>query len=106
MIGSTFGLHSPPARGATAMALRRVLRPPVTNPAPASAIPTSDQVPGPATDAASVCSAASVQSVSPAPVSRHGGIAAPAAPPVRPTANGMAALARRYPKARHHIGHD
>ena len=106
MIESTFGLHSLTARDANAMDLRQVLRHPVINPVRPSAIPTSDQVPGPSTDAASVCSAASAQSVSPPPTSRHGGSVAPAAPPVRPTANGMAALARRYRKASMPIRHN
>jgi phospholipase C len=99
MIESTFGLQALTARDANAMDLGQVLRHRVANPVPQSAIPTSDQVPGPATDAAAFCSAASVQSVSPAPTSQHGG-GAPATPQlVRPTRNGMAALARRYQKA-------
>ena len=48
-----------PRRGAASTAPRQRV--------PAGAIPTSGQVPGPANDAAAVCSAASVQSVSPAP---------------------------------------
>ena len=63
----------------------------------ARAIPTSSDVPGPANDAAAVCSAASVQSVAPAPV-RFG------KPPVDrpvfprsgwPTGSGMAGFGRK-----------
>jgi phospholipase C len=97
MIESTFGLQALTARDANAMDLGQVLRHPVANPVPPSAIPTSDQVPGPTTDAASVCSVTSAQSVSPAPTSRHGNVARPAAPVVaRSTETGMGALARRY----------
>lgn len=48
--------------------LRDSPRPHLVSP---GAIPASSQVPGPTDGAAAVCSAASVQSVSPAPV-RHG----------------------------------
>ena len=97
MIESTFGLHPLTARDANAKDLRQVLRHPVKNPVPASAIPTSDEVPGPASDAAAVCSARSVQSVSPPPTSRHrheSGLGVPSAG--RQTDIGMAALARYY----------
>src|SRR5216683_8328432 len=70
MIESTFGLHSITARDANAMDLRQVLRHEVRQPVSQSAIPTSSQVPGPASDAAAFCSATSVQSVSPSPVSK------------------------------------
>jgi len=98
MIESTFGLHPLTARDANAMDLRQVLRDEARHPVPPGLIPTSSQVPGPATDAAAVCSAASVQSVSPAPVSRG-----KRKPGVRllpqsgyPTGTGMGELARRY----------
>jgi phospholipase C len=101
MIESTFGLHPLTARDANAMDLRQVLRHPVRQPVPESAIPASSQVSGPATDAAAVCSAASIQSVSPPPTSKHK--AASAVPVLSqsgyPTGTGMAALARRYQKA-------
>ena len=97
MIESTFGLHSLTARDANAMDLRQVLQRKVGSPVPASAIPTSGQVPGPASDAAAFCSILSVQSVSPAPVSK--GTAVPADQPGPATVNGMGALARRYQKA-------
>jgi phospholipase C len=68
LIESTFGLQPLTARDANALDLGAVLghgpRPAV----PAGAIPTSADVPGPANGAAAVCSAASVQSVSPDPV--------------------------------------
>ena len=102
MIESTFGLRSLTARDANAMDLRQVLRHKVRHPVPESAIPTSSQVPGPANDAAAVCSAASVQSVSPPPTSKgpKGDAAAGVLPQSGyPTGNGMAGLARGYRKA-------
>jgi phospholipase C len=99
MIESTFGLHPLTARDANAMDLGQVLRHEVRAPGPASAIPTSNQVPGPATDAAAVCSAASVQSVSPPPTSRHADIAVQvSAPAIGRTVTGMGMLAERYRK--------
>jgi len=67
---------------------------------PAGAIPTSSQVLGPVSDAAAVCSADSVQSVSPAP--RHVG-SRPDGPPVlhqsgSPTGSGMVGFGRQYRK--------
>jgi phospholipase C len=95
MIESTFGLKALTARDANAMDLRQVLRHEVTSPVLESVIPTSSQVPGPATDAEAFCSAASVQSVSPPATSQHGdataaGTAAPQ------TQIGMGQLARTY----------
>jgi hypothetical protein len=83
------------------MDLRQVLRHKVRHPVPESAIPTSSQVPGPASDAAAVCSAASVQSVSPPPTSKGTGDAAGHGLPLSgyPAGDGMAGLARRYGKA-------
>ncbi|HEX9031147.1 MAG TPA: alkaline phosphatase family protein, partial [Streptosporangiaceae bacterium] len=100
MIESAFGLKALTARDANAMDLRQVLRQEVTNRVPASAIPTSDQVPGPADDAAAVCSVTSVQSVSPVPVSRRGPDSATRgpAPSSGPAVTGMGKLARRYSK--------
>jgi phospholipase C len=72
LIESTFGIHPLTARDAHARNLGRILeREPRRHILPPGAIPTSGQVPGPATDADAVCSAKSVQSVSPPPV-RHG----------------------------------
>jgi phospholipase C len=99
MIESTFGLRSLTARDANAMDLSQVLQHRVRQPVPQTAIPASSQVPGPADDAAAVCSAASVQSASPAPVSGGGQMVV--ASPARsgyPTGNGMAGLARRHSK--------
>ena len=96
LIESTFGLPALTARDANAQNLARVLADRPCNRVPAGAIPTSDQVPGPANDAAAVCGASSVQSVSPAPV-RHGKRPIPYAPVLNsasPTGAGMAALGR------------
>ena len=97
LIESTFGLPALTARDAHALNLGDVLhRSP--RPIPAGAIPTSSKVPGPADDAAAVCSAASVQSVSPAPA--HTGKRPAAAPklflPGVPTGSGMAGFGRQY----------
>jgi len=101
MIESTFGLHPLTARDANAMDLRQVLLREVRQPVPESAIPTSSQVPGPADDDAAFCSAASVQSTSPAPVSKgKKGAAARVLPQSGyPTGTGMAGLARQYRNA-------
>jgi hypothetical protein len=101
MIESTFGLHPLTARDANAIDLRQVLRHGTRTPVPASAVPTSSQVPGPASDAAAFCSAASVQSVSPTPVAKgKQNAAVNAVPqPADRTGEGMAALARRYTRA-------
>jgi len=100
MIESTFGLQPLTARDAHAMDLRQVLRHGRRRPVPAGAIPTSSQVPGPDSDAAAFCSAASVQSVSPPPVSKgkqHAAAHAAVQPADRPGL-GMGALARQYTK--------
>jgi len=100
MIESTFGLRSLTARDANAVDLRQVLHHEARHRVPPSLIPTSSQVPGPATDAAAVCSAASVPSVSPAAVSK--GKKKPGVHPRPesgyPTGTGMGELARRYSK--------
>jgi phospholipase C len=101
MIESTFGLHPLTARDANAIDLSQVLRHGLRSPVPAGTIPASSQVPGPADDAAAVCSAASVQSVSPAPVSKgkqSPDVGAAAQPADRP-GFGMGALARRYTRS-------
>jgi phospholipase C len=68
LIESTFGLTPLSARDANAENLGTVLRDRPRHPVPAGAIPTSDRVLGPANDADAICSAGSVQSVSPEPV--------------------------------------
>jgi phospholipase C len=67
LIETTFGLQTMTARDAHALNLGLVLGDHPRPGVPAGAIPTSSQVPGPANDAAAVCSATSVQSVSPPP---------------------------------------
>jgi phospholipase C len=68
LIESTFGLQPLTARDANAENLGTVLRRTPHHHVPASAIPTSDQVLGPVNDAAAICSADSVQSMSPKPL--------------------------------------
>jgi len=91
MIESTFGLNSLTARDANALDLAQVLDRHPRRPVPVGAIPTSGQVPGPASDAAAVCGIHSVQSTSPAPVRighrEHG-------PTVAPQVAGMDMLGR------------
>jgi phospholipase C len=96
LIESTFGLPSLTARDAHAENLGQVLRRTPRPPVPSGAIPRSSQVLGPMDDAAAVCSADSVQSVSPPPV-RRGQHPARSAAPSRsgwPTGAGMAGLAQ------------
>jgi phospholipase C len=96
LIESTFGLHSLTARDANARNLGEVLRRERRHPVPSRAIPTSAQVPGPANDADAVCSATSVQSVSPSPV-RAGDMTREAVQLSRsgyPTGSGMAGFGR------------
>ncbi len=100
LIESTFGLQSLTARDANARNLGDVLERFPRPRAFPGAIPTSSQVPGPADDAAAVCSAASVQSVSPPPA--HFG-RPPERPPVFsrsgwPTGSGMAGYGRKLKK--------
>jgi phospholipase C len=103
MIETTFGLQPLTARDAHARNLRQVLGHKIRHTVPESAIPTSSQVPGPTDDAAAVCSAASVQSVSPAPVpgnDDHDNDAFRAPPSAGyPTQLGMGAVARHYRQA-------
>jgi phospholipase C len=70
LIESTFGLPSLTARDAHARSLGHVLERRPRRPVPAGEIPTSSEVLGPVSDAAAICSAGSVPSVSPAPVHR------------------------------------
>jgi phospholipase C len=67
LIESTFGLQSLTARDANALNLGDVLDRKPHHPVRPGTVPTSDEVPGPANGAAAVCSASSIQSVSPPP---------------------------------------
>jgi phospholipase C len=98
LIESTFGLHSITARDTHALDLGRVLDRHPHRPVPAGAIPTSSQVLGPVSDAAAICSADSVQSVSPAPVRRGKppAQAPPLSPSGVPSGAGMVEFGRRY----------
>jgi phospholipase C len=100
LIESTFGLRSLTARDAHAQNLGQVLERSPLRPVHAGAIPTSSQVPGPANDAAAVCSATSVQSTLPPP--RHIGIRPDRIPaPAQsgsPSGAGMVAFGRTYRK--------
>ena len=97
LIESTFGLQPLTARDAHAMNLARVLHHhDRRDPVPEGAIPASSHVPGPAGSSGPVCSAASVQSVSPPPVQVGQG---PQHAPVLhesgvPTGSGMIGLGR------------
>jgi len=98
MIENTFGLTPLSARDRTALDLGVVLDRHPHHPVPAGAIPTSAEVPVPANDAAAVCSASSVQSVSPPPV-RHGQPRLPYVPVIatsgHPSGSGMAAFGKQ-----------
>jgi phospholipase C len=100
LIESTFGLQPMTARDANAFNLGHVLTKTARPPVPAGAIPRSSDVPGPANDAAAVCSAASVQSVSPPPVRKGGpGQDGPALDRSGwPTGSGMAGLGAQLRK--------
>jgi phospholipase C len=89
LIEETFGLPNLTARDANAQSLGQVLDHIPHRGVPAGAIPTSAQVPGPLTDADAICSARSVQSVSPSPV-HHGRPSLPYAPVVNLNGAGMA----------------
>ncbi|HEY2442810.1 MAG TPA: alkaline phosphatase family protein [Streptosporangiaceae bacterium] len=98
LIESTFGLPSLTARDAHARNLGEVLLRRPRRPVPPGAIPTSSQVPGPASDAAAVCSASSVQSVSPSPVRRGTHPPQPRKPGRSgyPSGSGMATFGREH----------
>jgi phospholipase C len=100
LIESTFGLPSLTARDANARNLGEALHHEPRRGVPDGTIPTSAQVPGPASDAAAVCSATSVQSVSPEP--RHHGEHPATAPELFksgvPTGSGMVGFGRQYKK--------
>jgi phospholipase C len=97
LIETTFGLQSLTARDANAVNLGEVLQRSARRGVPAGAIPTSSQVPGPADDAAAVCSASSVQSVSPLPVTsgKRPDHPHPFSLPGWPTGSGMAGLGKQ-----------
>jgi phospholipase C len=98
-IESTFGLQSLTARDANAKNLGDVLEPFPRERVPSGAIPTSSQVPGPASDAAAVCSATSVQSVSPPPVQFGVPDGTPIVPRSGwPTGSGMAGFGKKLIK--------
>jgi phospholipase C len=97
LIESTFGLHPITARDAHAQNLGQVLEHSPRHPVRSGVVPTSAQVLGPVDDPAAVCSADSVQSVSPAPA--HTGRRGPddASPPVyQPQVAGMDAFGREF----------
>jgi phospholipase C len=102
LIETTFGLHPLTARDKHALNLGRVLDAKPHPAIPAGSIPTSKQVPGPKNDASAVCSAKSVQSVSPPPV--HEGTAPASAHPQElyrsgwPTGSGMDGLGKELRK--------
>jgi phospholipase C len=100
LIESAFGLAPITARDAHAENLGQVLQHSPRSPVRPGAIPTSSQVLGPVSDPAAICSADSVQSVSPDP--RHHG-KRPDGPPVYhqsgvPTGAGMAGFGREFRK--------
>jgi phospholipase C len=96
LIESTFGLSALTARDQHAEDLGQVLEHRPGRPVPAGRIPTSDQVPGPANDAAAVCGINSVQSVSPDPVRRHHGGHDDGSRYGSPHGAGMVAFGRDY----------
>jgi phospholipase C len=101
MIVYTFGLEPLTARQANAENLGQVLRRARRHPVDPGVIPTSSEVPGPANDAAAVCSASSVQSVSPNPVRKGDHAFAEAHVlhrPGYPTGSGMVGFGKQFRK--------
>jgi phospholipase C len=98
LIESTFGLHSLTARDAHAENLGDVLEHSPQRPVRSGAIPTSAQVLGPVSDPAAVCSADSVQSVSPRPIrtGRRSADDTSAPLPQAPLEAGMVTFSREY----------
>jgi phospholipase C len=98
LIETTFGLHAMTARDAHARNLGEVLGHEPRNRVREAAIPWARHVTGPANDAAAVCGAHSVQSVSPHPVrrGRPDEQQGPASLSGWPTGSGMAGLADEY----------
>ena len=102
MIESLFSLHALTARDANANNLGTVLSAIKRTDDPATLIPTSAQVPGPATGAGAACGANSVKSVSPAaipPVALPETPWAAALPVVAAAATGVAIVANRHGKS-------
>jgi phospholipase C len=97
-IETTFGLQPLTARDANARNLGEVLVPAEIPLAARGAIPTSSEVPGPASDLDAICSATSVQSVSPPPV----GSGQPSADPSMltrpgwPSGSGMVVFGKQF----------
>jgi phospholipase C len=101
MIESVFGLNSLTARDANAENLGMVLGNHPRRPVPKGVIPTSSQVMGPVSDAAAICSADSVQSVSPTPVKHgpHPHVEVPVLPQSGwPTGSGMVGFGKEHRK--------
>ena len=102
LIESTFGLQPLTARDANAENLGQVLLSRPRRRVPEGVIPTSSQVLGPVNDAAAICSADSVQSVSPEPVrvgqGPHHHVVLPQSG--SPTGSGMVGLGRQLHKHR------
>jgi len=101
MIESVFGLNSLTARDANAENLGMVLSRHPRRPVPTGVIPTSSQVMGPVSDAAAICSADSVQSVSPKPVKHgpHPHVKVPVLPQSGwPTGSGMVGFGKEHRK--------
>jgi phospholipase C len=100
LIESTFGLQPLTARDSSAENLAQVLERRPRGRVHPGAIPTSSQVLGPVSDPAAICSADSVQSVSPGPVRRHHSEADHRVLPQSgsPTGAGMVGFGRQYRK--------
>jgi phospholipase C len=101
LIVSTFGLQPLTARQINARDLGSVLRRERRHPVDPGVIPTSSEVPGPANDAAAVCNASSVQSVSPNPVRKGEHAFAEAHvlhKPGHPTGSGMVDFGKQFRK--------
>ncbi len=97
LIETTFGLTPLTARDAHAENLGQVLERKPRRPVGHGTIPTSSEVPGPANDAAAICNANSVQSVSPQPTHRGKPLPYAAEPLVpRSPGAGMAAFGRTH----------
>jgi phospholipase C len=97
LIETTFGLTPLTARDAHAENLGQVLERKPRRPVGHGTIPTSSEVPGPANDAAAICNANSVQSVSPQPTHRGKPLPHAAKPLVpRSPGAGMAAFGRAH----------
>jgi phospholipase C len=98
LIESTFGLPALTARDANARNLGEVLERHPRSEVRPGAIPTSGQVLGPVSDPAAICSADSVQSVSPPPVGRrkHPEHAAPLSRSGTPSGAGMVNFGREF----------